>query len=73
MLQVECYADNRGEQTPRALTIDDRKVFVDEIIDRWPGPNHQYYKVKGDDGDLYVIRQDTQSGAWELTMFRHGS
>lgn len=73
MLQVECSADNRGEQTPRALTIDDRKVFIEEILDRWPGPDHRYFKVKGDDGHLYVIRQDTISGTWELTMSRHGT
>jgi hypothetical protein len=26
--------------------------------------------VKGDDGDQYIIRQDTASGEWELTMFK---
>jgi hypothetical protein len=73
MLQVECYADNRGEQTPRAITIDERKVFVEEILDRWPGSDHRYFKLKGDDGQLYVIRQETQSGLWELTVARHGA
>jgi hypothetical protein len=70
MLQVECYAGHRGDEKPRRLTIDDRQVFVEEIIDTWTGPDHRYFKVKGDDGDLYIIRQDTSSGAWELTMFR---
>jgi hypothetical protein len=43
---------------------------VDEILDRWLAPDHRYFKVKGDDGDMYIVRQDTTSGAWELTMFR---
>ena len=66
MLLVECHAGYRGEDTPRALTIGDRQVVVDEILDRWLAPDHRYFKVKGDDGDVYLVRQDTASGAWEL-------
>jgi hypothetical protein len=72
MLRVECYASHRGDQTPRVLYIDERKVFVEEVMDAWHGPDHRYFKLKGDDGDVYVIRQDTTSGNWELTTFRRG-
>lgn len=70
MLQVECYADHHGDETPRRLTIGDRQVFVEEIIDTWHGPDHRYFKLRGDDGNLHIIRQDTTSGAWELTTSR---
>ena len=73
MLRVECYASHRGEETPRVLYIDERKVFVEEVMDAWHGPDHRYFKLKGDDGDVYVIRQDTTSGAWELTTSRRGA
>ena len=73
MLQVECYASHRGEETPRVLQIDGRKVFVEEVLDAWLGPDHRYFKLKGDDGDTYIIRQDTTTGAWELTMFRRAT
>jgi hypothetical protein len=70
VLQVECYAGHRGEETPRLLVIDERKVFVEDVLDTWLGPDHRYFKIKGDDGDVYIIRQDTVTGTWELTMFR---
>ena len=70
MLQVECYAGYRGEETPRTLVIGDRRIAVVEILDRWLAPDHRYFKVKGDAGDLYIVRQDTVSGAWELTMLQ---
>jgi hypothetical protein len=72
MLRVECYASHRGEETPRVLYIDERKVFVEEVTEAWHGPDHRYFKLKGDDGDVYVIRQDTTSGSWELTTSRRG-
>ena len=72
-LTVECYAGHRGEQTPRALTIAGRRVIVEEVLDSWLAPDHRYFKLKGDDGDTYLVRQDTASGLWELTMFRSES
>jgi hypothetical protein len=69
LLHVECYAGHRGEESPRVLTISDRRVLVEELLDSWLAPGHRYFKLRGDDGDIYIVRHDTASGAWELTMF----
>jgi hypothetical protein len=67
MLRVECYAGHRDEETPRALVMDERRVEVVEILDRWLAPDHRYFRLKGDDGDVYLVRHDGTSDAWELT------
>ena len=67
---VECYAGYTGEQTPRALVVGDRRIAVDTLLDQWLAPDHRYFKVKGDDGDTYIVRYDVTSDAWELTMFQ---
>jgi hypothetical protein len=72
MINVDCYAGYRGEQTPRALSLDGQRIDVDEVIDQWLGPDHRYFKIRGDDRHIYIIRQDTGSGEWELTFFRRG-
>ena len=48
------------------LLLDERKIFVEEILDSWLGPDHRYFKLKGDDGAVYIVRQETTSGTWEL-------
>lgn len=70
MLQVECYAGHLGDEKPRMLLLDERKIFVEEVLDSWLGPDHRYFKLKGDDGEVYIIRQDATSGTWELTPKR---
>jgi len=30
------------------------------------------HKVRGDDGDVYILRHDVPSDAWELTLFSAG-
>ncbi len=57
-VRVDCYAGYRGEETPRRLEIDGRRVEVVEVIDRWFGPDHRYFKVLGDDEAVYLLRHD---------------
>ena len=73
-VDVECYAGHRGEQTPRALILGDRRIDVAEVLDAWLAPEYRYFKLRGADGDTYLVRHDELSSTWELTMFRakHG-
>lgn len=68
-VRVECYAGHRGEETPRALAFDKRRVEVAEVLDRWLSPDHRYFKVAGDDGALYILRHDIGSGVWSLAFY----
>ena len=67
---VECYAGHRGEQTPRALILKGRRVVVADVLDSWLAPDHRYFKLKGEDGQTYLVRHTEGTGMWELTMFR---
>jgi len=68
-IQVECYAGYRGEETPRALVIDERRVEVKRVLDRWLAPDHRYFKVLGSDGAVYILRHDEASAEWDLTVY----
>jgi hypothetical protein len=69
---VECYAGHRGEQTPRAIVLGDRRIEIPAVLDQWLAPDHRYFKLQGDDGNIYLVRHDVTSGTWELTMFQQG-
>jgi hypothetical protein len=42
---------------------------VAEVLDRWLDPEHRYFKVRGDDDSLYILRHDMGTLQWELTLF----
>ncbi len=69
-IRVECYEGHRAEEAPRRFHLGDRTVEVVELLDRWLAPDHRYFKVRGDDGDTYIIRHDVEADAWELTVFQ---
>ena len=70
---VDCYAGHRGEETPRAIQLGERRIEVAQVLDRWLAPDHRYFKVVCPAGDTYIIRHDVIDDRWELTMFRSGA
>jgi hypothetical protein len=64
------YAGHRGEQTPRTLILGGSRIAVAEVLDAWLAPDYRYFKLRGSDGDTYLVRHDQRSDTWELTMFR---
>ena len=72
-IEVESDAGESGIEKPRRIRLDGRVVEIVETIDRWPGPDYYYFKVKGDDGNLYILRLNEARREWELTMFQRQS
>lgn len=70
---VECYAGQRGEDEPRRFYLGQHPVDVIEILDRWLEPDHRYFKLRGDDQGLYILRHDIILDHWELTQYERGA
>jgi hypothetical protein len=68
-VRVDCYSGYCGEETPRRFWMASRCVQVDHVLDRWLSPDHRYFKLLGDDGDIYILRHDPHNYQWELTFF----
>jgi hypothetical protein len=69
-IRVSCYAGYRSEEAPRSLTLGDTRISVIEILDRWIAPDHRYFKLRGDDDAVYIVRHDVEGDQWELTYYR---
>ena len=67
-LRVECYAGYRADELPEAFWLQRRRIAVREILDRWLGEDHAYFKVTGEDGVRYILRRDDRRDQWELIL-----
>jgi hypothetical protein len=74
-MRVDVERDAGGVDVvkPKRFRFDGRHVEVIENLDRWFGPDYAYFKVRGNDGNLYILRLDEARDAWELTMFQRPS
>jgi hypothetical protein len=68
-IRVECYSGYRGEQEPLAFWLGERRIAAVEILDRWMAPDHRYFRIRGDDGHVYVLRSDEVTSEWTLGAF----
>lgn len=71
-LTVQCYSGRKADERPFRFNLDGKEYQVEDVLDQWYDPEHIFYKVRADDGNLYILRQDTSTlaGAWELVSFR---
>ena len=72
-IRVECHA-GRAIEGPRRFILGDQTIEVDDLLDRWWGNDADYFRVRGRDGHLYVLKHIREQDWWELSSFtRRGS
>jgi hypothetical protein len=71
-LNVECYAGRKADERPVRFWLEGTQYFIKAVLDQWYDPEGIFYKVRADDGNLYILRQQTSTpdGAWDLVSFR---
>jgi hypothetical protein len=69
-LRVECYSGRKANERPVRFQLGDHVYMVEEVTDQWYGPDSTYFKVRADDGNLYILRHFEVHDKWELESFR---
>jgi hypothetical protein len=65
-LAVDCYSGRKADERPVRFRLDKRDYTVEEVLDQWYSPDNTFYKVRAQDGNVYVLRQQTADGSWHL-------
>jgi hypothetical protein len=71
-LSVECYSGRKADERPVRFRLDEKQYQVEAVLDQWYDLEHIFYKVRADDGNVYILRQQTSTpeGTWDLISFR---
>ena len=71
-LEVDCYSGRKADERPVRFRLAEHEYLVEEILDQWYGPHDAFYKVRADDGNLYILRPETSTpdGPWYSVSFR---
>jgi hypothetical protein len=74
-VRVDCYSGFKAEERPVRFNLEEHDYFVEEVLDHWYGPDDAYFKVRADDGNLYILRRATSEpeGTWSLESYRQSS
>jgi len=69
-VQVETFVDEGGVEKLRRFYLNGRQVEVVENLDQWHGADYRYFKVRGSEGDVYILYLDVLRTQWALTMYQ---
>ena len=73
-LQVECYSGYRADERPLRFAflakLAAARFEVKEVLDQWYGVGYQCFKVRADDGNVYILRHQLSEDCWRLDSFR---
>lgn len=73
IITVQCYSGYKANERPVSFSFGDTVYRVIEIIDRWYGIDYSYFKLKADDGNIYILRYSEKKDQWELHYFEKKS
>jgi hypothetical protein len=65
-LQVESYSGYKANERPTLFSLKDKRVGIVDIIDRWYGADHDFFKVLADDGRVYLLKWHRLTDEWFL-------
>jgi len=66
-IDVETIPGELGDE-PASFVLLGKRFSVRELIDRWFGEDHAYFKVRGDDGVIYILRYALTEAEWEMVL-----
>lgn len=76
-LRVECRAESRADEEPRAPWLEGRRVEVRAVLDRWQDAGlmrdlavRRIFKLLLEDDRILFVEQDAGSGVWALRRER---
>ncbi len=65
-IEVVAYSGYKANERPLYFLIDSNRLEVEDIVDRWYGEEHDYFKVLADDGRVYLLRWHRFEDRWSL-------
>jgi hypothetical protein len=73
IVQVESYSGFKADERPLRFRLGERWLAVEEVVDRWYDPDAIYFRVRAEDGSLYVLKHAEQEDVWTLEAYRKGT
>ena len=74
-IQVDCYSAYKAEERPVRFRVNGRTYRIEDVIDRWYAPDAAWFKVRADDGNVYILRRlsTVPDGEWDLVSYRQAA
>ncbi len=65
-IRVESYSGHTADERPLRFELAGEWLHVVDVVRQWRTPEVMFFRVRGNDGLIYVLRQAHATGEWSL-------
>lgn len=72
-IKAECHSGYKADEYPRCFYLEDKRIEIIEIMDRWyqgnqnpEWPLSNYFKIVTADGKEFILKHDLENDKWYL-------
>ncbi len=65
-LKVKTYSGFKADEKPISFIKDGIEYEVAEIVDAWVGVKYDYWRVKVESGERYILKVNREKDVWEI-------
>ncbi len=76
IVEVQTYSGTAADERPVSFFFSNKKILIDEIIDRWyesgakaGGPIYHYFKIYAPESQIYLLRHNVKRDVWSVLLF----
>ena len=63
-IKVWAYSGYKANERPLRFSLGEKQLTVEDILDRWYGEKHDYFKILADDAETYLLKWDREADVW---------
>jgi len=67
-LEVACYSGYKGDERPVRFSLGGRSYLVEGVLAQWHELEEECFRVRADDGRVYILRRRTATAENEWTL-----
>jgi len=64
IIEVMAYSGYKANERPLYFVLADKRVDVVEVLDRWYGEDYDFFKIRGNDDNGYLIKWHRVLDVW---------
>jgi hypothetical protein len=68
-IRVNTYSGHKADERPTGFFLGRTELQVVEVVDRYYNPHEDVFKVKADDGGIYILGHDREDDSWRLVGY----
>ncbi len=65
-IEVNAYSGYKANERPLSFLYRQEKIEVEEVMDKWYGVESDYFKIRANDGKVYLIKWNRILDVWTL-------